>query len=531
MRKLTLLTSVLGITLGAITFSACQTTKKDTYTKDGKLKVSFRNLYFGDYGGKGDSYIREIEKMFNISIKVDTYDWANWSAQVNGQVKSGSLPDVFHANIDSYNFASNYKYWAEEEIVKPLPDDLSRWPNIKTMIENTTNIDSLKLDGKLYGIPIAKNTTDYTTTFSPFTYIYRRDWAKQYGVYQENDEYTWAQFTHLLEVFTQRFANTSRFALGDVEWGFPSITNFYKQVPHCFAQDENGNYVNNYTTQAYLTGLEMSKTFATNRWYYRSQNTARDGDLNKAYFSNQCGVLYENLSYSNYVTLKNELKSANTTFTEQQLDDATAIMKIKGEDGKYVLEGTDNWFSMTFFDNKISDTKMEIILDLYDYLLSEEGTLFSIYGFEGYDYVKNGDNIELVEEYWPKNKDGSYAKKDNGAKYLRYMVSLGYDTLSYDPLTNKKAYNYLNDWELEMKEALANNELKVLKETKEVMWLTTPLKAKNSGILRTKALEAAMKYVYGTIKTQDKFIEAVTNSTWDDVLEEINAAIGPNSNA
>ena len=528
MRKSVLLFSVIGMALSATSMTGCfnNRTKKDTYDKSGKLKVSMRNLYFGGYA-KGDDYIQKVEDQFGLSFELDSYDWANWTTQVNSQVNSRNLPDVFHANIDSYNFANTYKFWAEDKLLKPLPDDLSKWPNLQTMIQNTTNVDALKLDGKLYGIPIAKDTTDYSTDFSPFTYIYRRDWAKKYGVYQENDIYTWDQFKALLDKFSKELKATNRYALGDVEWGFPSITNFYKQVPHCFARDlTTGKYVNNYTTEEYIQGLEESKQFHLNGWYYPSQNTARDGDLNTKYYSGQVGVFYENLSYSNYVTLKNKYKNSFPNSTDADLADAMAIMKIKGPDGKYVLEGTDNWFSMTFFDSRISDDKMNKILDLYDWLLSEEGTEFSIYGEKDVDYTKDANGkIELNSYSWTETSPGKYAEKVNGAKYLRYMVSLGYDTLSYDPLTDKDAVNYLAAWDAEMKEAKTKGELKVLKEEAEVMWLTSPKKAKNSGVMRTNALGNVMKYIYSSGITSIDAYKKTFGSIWTEVLDEINQTL------
>ena len=525
MRKKILLLGVASMALGLLTVTGCNPTKKDRY-RDGKLIVSARNLYFGAYAG-GDRYLEEVEKKFGITFDFASYDWSNWTTQVTGSINGLNMEDIFHANVDSYNFSYTYKFWAEEQLTKPLPEDLSPWPNIKNMIDNTSNIDALKIDGRLYGIPIAKNTSDYSTTFSPFTYIYRRDWAKKWGVYQENDEYTWAQFEALLEKFRVELAESKRYALADVEWGFPSITNFYKQVPHCFAFDTAQNkYVNNYTTPEYINGLNKSKEFMSNGWYHPGQNSAADGDMNKRYYSNQVGVLYENLSYSNFIALKTQLRKTNASDTSFVLDDALAIAKIKGTDEKYALEGTDNWFSMTLFDYRISDKKQKLVLDMLDWLLSEEGTTFSIFGFKGYDYDVVDGEIKIKPEAWPKDKNGQYAEKSNGAKYLRNIISLGYDTLAKDPLTDQAAVSYLEDWDAQMKDALAHGQLKVLKERAEVMWLTTPLKADNSGNLRTVALQDVMKYVYNKdIKTIDQFKDRF-GKTWTDVLKEINDALG-----
>ena len=530
MRKF-LLVGVAAMAIGMVSITGCgRKMKKDKY-KDGKLEVSIRNLYFSDYSG-GDRYLKEVEDKFKLSFKLSSYGWADWKTQNSGEINGDNMEDVYHADVDSYNFANTYKFWAEEEMAKPLPDDLSRWPNIKAMIDNTSNIESLKLDGKLYGIPVAQNTTDYSTTFSPFTYVYRRDWAKKYGVYQENDVYTWEQFEALLSAFKTNLPGESQFALADVEWGYPSITNFYKQVPHCFAQDSTGKYINNYTTDDYLRGLNKSRTYKDNGWYHPDQNSSADGNMNTKYTSNLVGVFYENLSYSNYNTLRRNMLASNPSMTTANLDDATAIMKIKAPSdsmhaNKYVLEGTDNWFSMIFFDFKITDNKQEQLLNLFDWLLGEEGTRFAIYGFENYDYIMEDGQPKIQEEYWPYDTDGQRARKDNGAKYLRYCVSLGYDTLDYDPMTDQHAYGYLNSWEQEMKEAEASNQLDILKETTQVRWLTTTKKSLNSGSMRTTALNNAMKFIYRKDGiTTDEAFKGTFGSIWTAVLKEINDATG-----
>lgn len=529
MRKnVLLIPAMLTTALSCIGLTGCggASEKADVY-RNGKLVIEMRNLYFDNYAG-GDIYLDNISDKFGIEFELKPYSWTDWESQVKGSVSADNVEDVFHADIDCYNFKGKYVYWAEEEIAKQLPDDLSKWPHLKEMIDNTTNIESMKYNGHLYGIPIAKDISDYSTSYSPFTYIYRRDWAKEWGVYQENDEYTWEQFTNLLDTFAREGKKNGgkRYALADVEWGFPSITNFYKEVPHCFVKDSGtGRYVNNYTTDKYIQGLQMSKTFKDNGWYGFPQYTALDGDVNKEFVQNRCGVFYENLSYSNFVKIRKDLCSSNALDSSFNVDEAVGIMRIKGPDGKYALEGTDNWFSMTFLDFRMSDEKMNKILDLYDWLLSEEGTTMAIYGIEDYDYIKEDGEIKIVEKNWPKDSNGKYTEKINGAKYLRNMVCLGYDTFERDPLTDKDAYKVLQDWDSEMKSALDKHELRVLKEDAEVMWLTTDQKAKHSEALRTDALKAVMNYIYNEIRSLDDYKNAVSSNTWDRVLDEINSNI------
>lgn len=499
----------------------------DEYDEQGRMILNLRNLYFNEWTG-GDPYLAKLEEKFNVRVNVTSYSWQDWTSQVNNDINGNDMPDVFHYNLDNYNFSNSYKRWAVGESIKPLPDDLSRWPNVKRLVDNTDNIDKLKLDGKLYCIPIAKNINGNEAAYSPFTYVYRRDWAKKLNVYQPDDVYTWQQFSALLEAFKKEYGSSGDIApLADVEWGFPSITNFYKSAPHCFSYDEaSGKFVASYTTDQYMQGVEQAKSWVKNGYYGLEQYAVKQGEVNTRYQAGRVGVFYENLSLANYTTLRKAMAKRSEIQTVEQLDDATAIMKVSGPDGTYALEGTDNWFSASFFSADISDEKMAKILDIMDWLLSEEGTMTATYGFEGYDYEIDADgNVTLTEDGWEKDKNGDYIDKMNGCKYLRYMCTLCYDINAVDPLTDQKTLSILNDWYSFMNGQLANGNLRVLKEDPSVKWLTTPQKASNVGGLLDKANTMITQYTYGK-KTLTEYKESFNTSTWQKVLAEINESLG-----
>ena len=334
--------------------------------------------------------------------------------------------------------------------------------------------------------------------------------------------YTWEQFQALLSAFKQAFKDTEIAALADVEWGFPSVINFYKNEPHCFAI-ENGKAVASYTTNKYIEGLNYAKSLVDGGVYYDDQYSANDGDIAKRYYGGRVGVFYENLSLSNYTTLRKKMWERSEIDTKQKLDDATAIMKVTGPDGKYALEGTDNWFSATFFSGGISDAKMEKLLDIMEWLLSDEGTMMAAYGKEGYDYEKNGNEVTLLEAGWEKDINGNYVEKFNGAKYLRYMCTLGYDLYDYDPLVDKDSYKILTDWSKYMNTQYNAGNLRILVEDSHIKWLTTFYKAENSGKMLDDANATVMNYVYGqTVKTLDDYKAKFNTDTWNKVLNEIN---------
>ncbi|MFA6370372.1 MAG: hypothetical protein WCX47_01965 [Bacilli bacterium] len=526
--RITLLALTLVI---AGSLSACGGNEGgDQYDSEGNLKISMRNVYFESWSG-GDTYLRDLEKKFDVAISPSSYSYDQWTQLVTSDINGNNLTDVFHFNVTQFNFANTYMKWIKKNIIKPLPDDLSNWPNVKSLIDNSSYINQMKIDGKLYGIPISRNKDKTDLEFASYTYLYRRDWAKEWGVYQENDEYTWEQFTNLLNVFNARLYASSRgskFALVDVEWGFPSITNFYKTSPHCFAY-KDGQYVSSFGSEEYITGLDLSKSYVSNNIYgYPQYTTTPEGGARKSYCSNNAGVLYENISLSNLQAVRTSLKTANGNNANFPLDEATAIMKVKGPDNMYSLEGAMNWFSMTLFNSDISDKKLNKILDLYDYLLSEEGTKLAVYGKKNYDYIEDeGGNISLTEDGWPIGSDGKYVKKVNGAKYLRYCLTLGNDYADIDPLTDQHAFSIFNTWQDEMVEASENNELRIFKEEAEVMWLSSALKDRYEANLLSEATASAIQYLYNKI-SKNTYLGNVTGGEWVTVLEEINDTLGKN---
>ena len=510
---------------------------KNKYDKDGRLILNLKNVYFDTWEGE-DIYTEMLNEKFNVKIKASNYDYNSWDEMVNTAINGDNLTDAIHFNLKAYNFGSTYEKWVDDLMIKALPDDMSKWPNLKSMLNNISNIDALKINGKLYGIPIANDISNPSKDFSNFTYVYRRDWAKQIDeanknkagyepIYKEGDVYTWTEFNRLVNAFAtniKTLAETEKAsAMVDESWGFPSVTNFYKDVPHCYTKDENGKAINAFTCDKYINGLETAKSFVSNKYYSQDQYNYKDGTANKQYVSGFAGILYDNFSLANYITLRKTFKKNNKY---KDLDDGTALLKVKGPDGKFALEGTENWFSMTMFNYKIENDKMEKILDILDYLLSDEGTKFAIYGKEGYDYNVVDGEVVLSPTSWEKGSNGEYGSKPNGGKYLRYMATLGNDTKSFDPYTDMDAYNILNAWINEMKDAKAAGNLRVVKEPADIDWMSTKTKNDKTESILADANVAVLQYCYNTLKTLDEYKAKFNNANWTKILEEINAKLG-----
>ena len=519
----------------------------DKYDKDGRLILELKNTYFGGIDDKviswdgTDTYTEMINEKFNVKIKPSNYSYGTWDDEVNMSITGQNLPDTIHYNLKAYNFGSSYEQWVKKMVIKALPTDLSKWPNLKSMIDNITNVDALKIDGKLYGIPIANDISNPQKDFSNFTYVYRRDWAKAIDkqnegkagytpIYKEGDVYTWDEFQRLLQAF-KVYVDSNDInedaVIVDQPWAFPSLTNFYKSAPHCFTKDSSGKAINNFTSPEYIEGLQASKD-AFDKHYYPQDQYLYTEENDKAYSKYKAGlagILYDNFSLSNYGKLRKSFKAMNKTVP---IDDGVAFLKVKNPNDKFALEGTENWFSMTMFNYDISDMKMHKILDIIDYLLSEEGTRLAIYGKEGYDYNIIDGQVVLTEQGWEKGADGQYGTKINGAKCLRYMATLGNDTKAYDPYTDMDAFNIVNAWQEEMKVAKNAGNLRVVQEPGDISWMSTPTKNDKTESLLMDANSYASQYCVGKPLTTIEAYKAAfdKDSNWKKALDEINAKLG-----
>ena len=508
------------------------------YDEEGRLKLNLRNLYFDMWCGE-DPYTKLINDKFGVSIRSSGFSYGSWNEEVQNSINGNSMADAFNFNLTGHNSPNTYKKWVKEGKLKALPDNLDSWPNIKKLINSATNIEYLKVDNKLYGIPVMNDISQPENSFHNFTYVYRRDWAKQIDemnagkagyepVYKEGDVYTWEEFNRLCEALNTNLKTITDSNRADVlvdeSWGFPSVANYYSDYYGCFAKDSDGKAIINYTSDKYLAGLEIAKGMAYNKKIYsQDQIFFQIDDASNQYLSNRAAILFDNQSIANYTKLRKMFKRNNRNMSQQELDDGTAFLKVKGPDGKFVVQSEENWFSMTMFNNNISDEKLNKILDILDYLLSEEGTRLAVYGKEGYDYnIVNGE-VVLTDEGWEKDAEGNYVTKENGAKYLRYMVTLSYDTKAYDPYTDLSAYNLMSDWVNEMKEAQENGQLRIISEPGDIAYLSTPTKDEKVDSLEEEALSNVYKYCFDRVKSVDAYKQLFDNNdSWQTMLQEIN---------
>lgn len=506
-------------------FAACGG-ETGEYDESGNVRLDIANLYLNDLG---DAYTGYVEDKFSVRISPKVYSWADWDSQVTSAVNGDNIPDVFHWNLESMVYPT-LERWAKGGSLRAIPDDMSAYPNIKKVLDSATAIDKMKVDGKLYCIPLMYDINKPDMGYSSFTYVYRKDWAKalaeknpsEYGdLYKEDDVYTFSEFERLLAAFDKEdmAGNNKTIPLADVEWAFPSVINYFKDAPHAYVLNEQtGKFEWNYTTANFTQGLEKAKSFVDKGYYWADSYAANEGDAMNKYKSGVVGCYFDNFTLTNYSELRKSFSSSNPSV---DLDEGTALMRLKRDDGKFVYEEANNWWSATLFSADISDVQMNKYFEIMDWLLSEEGTMFATYGFEGTDYtVKEDGSIEL---HWSKKADGEYASKLIGAKYLRYSICLNQDITSNDPLIDDGTKAAHAAWIADIEKQIEDNQVKLLPLYSDMNWLSLPNKNANANLVNL-ASDAIIKYVFGD-GGWSEFNES-NRSKYEAVVNEINAALG-----
>ena len=102
------------------------------------------------------------------------------------------------------------------------------------------------------------------------------------------------------------------------------------------------------------------------------------------------------------------------------------VWEMPSVDGNAYYWMWDYAWSESYFSSKVDDEKFDRILQIYDYLLSDEGVMLSRYGVEGETY-------EIV--------DGKYVQESPDARTVFPSINLFHDLVAWTPV---EPYEYIS---------------------------------------------------------------------------------------
>jgi len=462
---------------------------------------------------ENDQFYEHLSERFNIELKPVPINWDDYTQKIILWASTGDLPDIF--SIDAIG-TSYYRDWIKRKLIKSLPDDLSRFPNLEKYLAEA-DIENLKVNGKLYFVP-RRLYDSIKYCVHDRNIFYRWDLAQKAGINKEPE--TWEEFSSMLDAIIKNdpenrniqgltFVNMKH--ISGLFWLYSNPAaasdgsgNDYKWIK------ENGKYIPAVFSEKSLPSLINLRNMYVNGLTDREAVSAKGTQGYEKFAEGKAAAILIK-GYGNLDTFV--LKKWKEIYPDKELTECVKRARnFPAVDGNKYQCVFKTFWSESYFNNEMSDEKFSRILDLYDYMLSEEAKEFYRFGVKGVDYIKEGNRII------PITNSEDLKKKQHSGPVLSSLVEYD-DQFQYDP------NNYTLD--LKIREMASSDIATDMAETvipeyeDSLTYLSTPSKDvfaiyDYDDMIRVMISEKPVEVVWNEI------IEGYRKKGLDKVIEEVN---------
>lgn len=352
-------------------------------------EFSIFRTYWANLNDETDPIILELNKKFNIKIKIETSPYETWVEKYNIYVTSGDVPDL---SITTGPGTANFNDWAKQGIYMDLSELYkTKCPNIQKYVSNDI-IEAHKMDGgKLYGIP--------KPSMSDSTFAIRNDWLKKLNLAMPT---TLDELYNVLKAFRDQDpdGNKKNDTFGLLSEDTLNTINFVFRAFGCTTPPPMGSEINwipdgkgGLTSPLLDAGMKDAIIYITK--LYRDKILDQEWMLTKSaayqdkYFTGKVGFMTS--SFQQMVSFTESKIKANDPAVELAILDG-----VKGPTGLNVRPMAKGFYMVDSISSKAE--KPEKILEFMDYLMTEEGDTLIRYGIEGLTYKKENGKIVRDEE-------------------------------------------------------------------------------------------------------------------------------------
>lgn len=341
-----------------------------------------------------------MEERFSISITPVSVDWSNYKDYYQMLSATNSLPDVFATLTISSNDANDSAYYEnliESGSIQPLPDDLSAYPNLEKLMGQLEY--TRYRDGHFYAIPRI-SFVDSSLACTDAAMIVRRDWMDNLGL---SDPQNLDEFIELIDAFanddpdgngendTIGYNVNAQSALG--KWVILGI------APQCntYSWIQQGD--------SYIPSWYSEEFYAVVKAYRRMYES---GGLDPNFYLKNPNEVVEDFAAGRLGALEYKSAPGSIQLIEEQwnkyndkpFEECVDILPMfPAPNGTTYCNSSSPFWSESFISASVSEEKLDRILAMFDYLLSDEGLRMSKYGIYGKDYTvdKNGTYTCLLD--------------------------------------------------------------------------------------------------------------------------------------
>lgn len=499
----------------AASSSGSQAGDGGTVTRDGKgepaeISIAIWDIENAMRNGTDDKILTAIEEGANVTIKPVNTTWDDYRDKIQLWAASNQLPDMFAIDVIGSSF---YHDWISQGVVSPLPDDLSRWPNLEKYM-SSPEIQGLRApDGKMYVVPRVM-WEDLIDGSQERRVYYRWDLAQAAGVTKEPENYD--EFRDMIKKIIAADPENKK------------ITGLTVSVPQLFDSffmpygvplgmgdgsgsdfkwiEKDGKYV-----PAYFNG-DLLSVFRLARDMYTEGTIDPDVALAKAQLSEDKFLQGKVAAYFLNTTTDSLQRKWEKSNPGMNFEDCVKIAHpFPMQDGSMTTVPVfKSYWSETYIGTKDPE-KIERILDLMEWMLANDELVR--FGFEGEDYkMEDGVRITLgdipIGEKYPANDLCSLVQY---ASWHRFEM------------TGNENVDKYRQWDLEYRDWVREN-CKLPDFSPAVTNLSTPAKNQFS----IKPADDIIKIMTGTEpveKMYNDLMDAYEKMGLQKMIDEVNEAM------
>lgn len=331
-----------------------------------------------------DMVTKKIKEDLNVDIQFITGD----DTKLNTFFAGGDMPDLITVFDSNSAVAQKAATWA-----LPLNDLAEQYDPYfnKVAAADTLNWFQLK-DGKTYGYPNYSNTqADYDSGEIPAktAFVIRKDVYEALGSPEIG---TPEQFVEVMGQIKQQFPDLIPFGFNSIGEGTGSLGDTLQDFLGVPLQTEDGQFYDRNLDEDYLA------------WVKTLNEAYRAGDLSDDSFADDGTAFEEKVKVGKYATMlldgtpqqSGNLQIFMTAHPDQAYMAIDGPQSTVGNEPTLNQSGITGWM-VTYVTKKAADPAKAI--QIYTYLLSEEGQMLMNYGIEGETYTKTADGkVELLPE-------------------------------------------------------------------------------------------------------------------------------------
>ncbi len=350
---------------------------------------------------------KKIEKDFNVTLKPMDIGWDNYKEKSQVWAAAGTLPDII-TNALTSDQPATYNEWVNQDLIHALPDDLSAYPNLKTVME-VKGVEGINRDGKYYAIPrMTFPLSEIEAVWAvDRAFFVRKDWMEKLGI---EDPKNFDEFNAMLKAFVEKDpdGNGKKDTYGMVM----NTLGYFKSafVPTFPEFGNNGWLKEDGKWIPFYASKKMDEVVVQARKLYQEGGldpdfaVAKAGEGNQKFYQSKAGAFAfksGSVLQSNGVRTEWEKNNPGLDF----FDHVKIVHLWPDSEGNIYRQVNRPWWSETMINADVDDKKLDRILRIYDWLLSPEGKEVFDYGIEGKDFTKEGDKYTIIRE---KDENGQF---------------------------------------------------------------------------------------------------------------------------